>query len=331
MKPFSIAGTTIEPGTRSELELRPAQLPSGGWMAMPLVVLHGVEDGPTTWLTGAIHGDEVVGVEIIRRVLNRTDATQLAGTVLACPVVNVPGFANSDRYFPDRRDLNRSFPGSDRGSLASRFARVLMNEVIARGDFGIDFHSGSDHRTNHPQVRADLSDPATRELAEAFGAPLAIHSRVRDGSLREAAVSSGVTTLLYEGGGAWRFDPTAVAVGTAGALRVLELIGQVSLADVFPSPDSPQPATSETTFIRRSHWVRSPRSGIARVVVGLGEHVSPRQTVAIVTDAYGSSERTIRARSASVVIGLNERPVVHQGDALVHLGSPDSINPDNGR
>ncbi|MCB0990927.1 MAG: succinylglutamate desuccinylase/aspartoacylase family protein, partial [Acidimicrobiales bacterium] len=277
---------------------------------------HGVTEGPTMWLTGAIHGDEIVGVEIIRRVLNTADPTKMAGTVLACPVVNVPGFANSERYFPDRRDLNRSFPGSNRGSLASRFARVLMDQVIRRGDVGIDFHTGSDHRANHPQIRADLSDQSTSDLAHAFGAPLSIHARVRDGSLREAAVNAGVTTLLYEGGGASRFDSQAVEVGTAGVLRVMQRIGQLQPGDQSTSEPP------ETTVVRRSHWVRSPRSGIARVEVELGQHLVPRQPVATVTDAYGSWEWTIRARSHAVVIGRNERPVVHQGDALVHLGTP---------
>ena len=153
-----------------------------------------------------MHGDEIAGVEIIRRVTRSLNARTMSGTLIAVPIVNVHGFLNGDRYLPDRRDLNRSFPGSSNGSLAARIANLFMTEIVKRCDVGIDLHTGSDHRTNLPHVRGDLDDPETRKLAEAFGAPIMLHARVRDGSLRAAATESGATMLLYEGGEAWRFD-----------------------------------------------------------------------------------------------------------------------------
>lgn len=316
MTSLRINNDVVEPGQRAELELRAAQLPSGGWMSMPLIAINGAHDGPTMWLTAAIHGDEVNGVEIIHQVLDVIDPAELRGVLLACPVVNVPGFAVGDRYFPDRRDLNRSFPGSARGSLTSRFAQVLMRDVIGAGDVGIDLHTGSDHRTNLPQIRADLDDPHTCELADVFGAPLALHSRVRDGSLREAAVRRGITTLLYEGGQAWRFDEDAIRVGVEGVLRVMNRVGL--------RPDVTARPAGHTRLFRKSRWVRAPRSGVTRMLVDLGDIVEPRQPLAEVADAYGGERRVIRAREASIVIARLEQPVVHRGDALVHLAPLES-------
>ena len=317
MRPaYNIAGSVVEPGTKSELELRPAQLPSGGWMSMPLIVIHGARPGPTVWLSAAIHGDEVAGVEVIHRVLGLVDPKSMAGTLLACPVVNVPGFASGDRYFPDRRDLNRSFPGSGRGSLTSRFAHALMKEVVSRCSVGIDLHTGSDHRKNFPQIRGDLNDPRTRELAAAFGAPVALHSRVRDGSLRDAAVRKGATVLVYEGGEAWRFDEAAISVGATGTLNVLRHLKMIEVGAFDAAP--------ETTFLQTSRWIRAPRSGVCRVLVELGDRVSKSQPIAVVSDAYGSSESQVRATAASLVIARLEQPIVHRGDALVHVAPLDA-------
>ncbi|MEQ8841636.1 MAG: M14 family metallopeptidase [Acidimicrobiales bacterium] len=308
----TVAGHTLTPGTRTEMELRPAKLPSGGWMSIPVVALHGTRPGPTVWLSAAIHGDEICGVEIIRQVLAPLRPREMAGTLLAVPVVNVPGFANGDRYMPDRRDLNRSFPGSKRGSLASRFAHAFMSEIVQLCDVGIDLHTGSDHRRNVPQIRADLTDARTAELTRVFAAPYALHSRLRDGSLREAACSRGATALLYEAGEAWRFERDAIEVGVRGVRRVLSHLG-------VTSPDAASADVVPTTILGSSSWVRSPQSGLARLDVELGDTVTERQTIGVVADAIGTTQRPIRAPRAGVVIGRNESPVVHRGDALVHI------------
>ena len=210
---IEIAGNNVEAGRRAKIELPIARLMSGTPVALPVLVLHGAADGPTMWLSAAIHGDEIGGVEIIRRVLERIDTTRLAGTVLAVPVVNVHGFNTGDRYLPDRRDLNRSFPGSARGSLASRVAHLMMTEVIGRSDIGIDLHTGSDHRVQLPQVRGDLDQDSVRSMAMSFAAPITLHARGRDGSHREAATEAGLlvhaaaalSAMLVFAGVAWVF------------------------------------------------------------------------------------------------------------------------------
>ncbi len=206
---FRIGELEVAPGRSATGELPIARQVTGTRISLPLQVVHGRSDGSTVWLSAAVHGDEINGVEIIRRVMRQLDARTMAGTVIAVPIVNVHGFLNGDRYLPDRRDLNRSFPGSPTGSLAARIANLFMTEIVSRCDVGIDLHTGSDHRTNLPQIRADLDDPETRALAEAFGAPLMLHSRIRDGSLRGAATERGATVLLFEGGEALRFDDDA--------------------------------------------------------------------------------------------------------------------------
>ncbi len=280
------------------MELRPAQLPSGGWMEIPLVVLHGANVGPTVWLSAAIHGDEVGGVEIIRQVLAALDPTELSGTVLAVPIVNVAGFSTGDRYMPDRRDLNRSFPGSHRGSLASRFAHTFMTEIVHQSDVGIDLHTGSDHRHNVPQIRADLEDPLTRELTDAFGAPFALHARLRDGSLREAGCRAGATVLLYEGGEAWRLP----RIDRRGGARCATCAHPPGChRDACPARGRCRRVCSASrrgSAVRRAVWPGSTSSS--------GEFVVARQTVGLVADAIGSRERVIRASRAGVIIGRND-------------------------
>jgi uncharacterized protein len=188
---------------------------------MPVVVINGKHPGPTVWLSGAIHGDELNGVEVVRRVLPRIDQRTLRGAIIAVPVVNVFGFVEQSRYLPDGRDLNRSFPGSARGSMASQLAALFMKEVVMQCELGIDLHTAAAHRTNIPQVRANLDDAETLALAKAFGAPFIIDARLRDGSVRSAATKRGIKVLLYEAGQIHRFDEEAVEAGVDGVLRVL--------------------------------------------------------------------------------------------------------------
>ena len=311
--PFEIAGQEVSPGERTSLEIPVARLPSGTWMSLPLTVLRGAEPGLVVWLSAAVHGDELNGTEIIRRVLERLSATTLAGTVIAAPVVNVFGFVNQSRYLPDRRDLNRSFPGSPRGSLAARLANLFMTEVVARADIGIDLHTGSGHRDNLPQVRADLTDTQTRALAEAFGASAIVHSRMRNGSLREAAVSSGVPVLVYEGGEALRLGEQPIAAGVEGVFRTLAALGAIDPMD---------PPATPTIEARETRWLRARRGGMARIEADLGERVRSGQVLAVVADPDGSAASTVRAPADGIVIGLTRNPLVNQGDAIAHLARP---------
>ena len=307
---FSIAGNSIPAGKVVKLELPIARLMSGTPVALPVVVLHGRNDGPAVWLSAAVHGDELCGVEIIRRVVDGLDPTSMSGTVLAVPVVNVHGFNTGDRYLPDRRDLNRSFPGSARGSLAARIAKLMMTEVVGRCSIGIDLHTGSDRRINLPQIRADLDDPATLALARTFAAPISIHSRVRDGSLRQAATEAGATVLVYEGGEALRFDPVAINAGTEGTQRVLLELGIA---------ESATRASSDTILSTKSRWVRAHRSGILHLEVDLGAHVAKGDIAATIRDPFGKRLSRLTARTDGVVIAHTQAALVNQGDAVVHI------------
>jgi predicted deacylase len=307
--PFSISDREVAAGRLERFEIPVARLTSGSELGLPVQVLHGSEDGPTVWLSGAVHGDELCGVEIIRQVLEAMDPTTMRGTLIACPIVNVHGFNTGDRYFPDRRDLNRSFPGSARGSLASRVAHLFMTEVVDRCDVGIDFHSGTDHRSNLPHIRGDMEDDRTRSLAEVFGAPIALHSRLRDGSLRYAATERDTTVLLFEGGEAHRIEPATVSAGRDGTLRVLSVLG---MRDDPPSEQTTRVAMSST-------WIRAPRSGILHLMCELGDEVDAGDRIGTVVDAFGTSLGHLRARSGGIVVGQRQHPLVNQGDAVSHI------------
>ncbi len=308
-----IAGLDVPAGRAATGEIPISRLVTGTQISLPIRVLHGAADGPTVWLSAAVHGDEIAGVEIIRRVVASIDARRLTGTLLTVPIVNVHGFLNGDRYLPDRRDLNRSFPGSPSGSLAARIANLFMTEIVARADVGIDLHTGSDHRTNLPQIRADLDDPTTRELAAAFGAPVMLHAKLRDGSLRAAATGDDTTVLLYEGGEAWRFDEAAIRVGVRGVLGVLDALDMVRA-------DRPTPTSIES---RSSSWVRARRSGIASLEVELGDRVEAGQVLATIRDSLGVRLSQTKAARSGIVIGHTQHPLVNQGDAIVHLAQLD--------
>lgn len=310
-RPIEVGGVSVAPGHKASIELPVTTLPTGSSLSLPLSVVHGAADGPTVWLSGAIHGDELNGVEIIRQVLDQLRPRSLAGTVIAAPVVNVFGFINESRYLPDRRDLNRSFPGSPRGSLAGRLAHLFMKQVVERCDYGMDLHSGSDHRTNLPQIRCDTNDPAVMALAESFAAPVTVHASTRDGSLREECTERGIPMLVFEGGQAHRFDDAAITAGVAGVLRVLTSLG----LRAGPAPEAEHP----TLVVRRTHWVRSRRGGLFRLNAQLGARVPAGAELGIVADAHGRTHGAVRAPFDGVVIGLNHNPLVSAGDALVHL------------
>ena len=308
---FAIGNLRVRAGSTKEVELPITRLVTGGDVSLPVLVVHGREEGPVVWVNAATHGDEVLGVEIIRRVTADLPARDLRGTLVAVPVVNVLGFMAGDRYLPDRRDLNRSFPGSARGSLASRIAHLFMTEVVAKCEVGIDLHTGSDRRTNLPQIRADLDDPRTRELAEAFGAPVMLHARIRDGSLRQAGRDVGAAVLLYEGGEAWRLDEAPITAGVEGVRRVLATLGMLEAPAGPPHPPS--------AVSRRSGWVRARGTGILRLDVTLGEHVDAGQRLGGLSDTFGRRVRLVHADRSGIVIGLTRAPIVNAGDALVHV------------
>jgi predicted deacylase len=234
-------------------------------------------------------------------------------------VVNVFGFVNQSRYLPDGRDLNRSFPGSNRGSMAARLAHLLLTHVVADCQVGIDLHTAAGHRINTPQVRADLDDPETRHLAAAFGAPYTIHARLRDGSLRQAATERGMKVLVYEAGSVQRFQEGPISTGVNGVLRVLEALGMGAWDT---------PARAESVEIRKTAWARATRGGIASVEVGLGDTVDAGRVVATIGDALGGRPIGVKTALAGHVIALTQNPMVSMGDALVHIAVPGAEGED---
>jgi predicted deacylase len=309
--PIVIAGVEVAAGERQDFEIPLAKLLTGTPLDLPVSVIHGRRPGPAMLICAAIHGDEINGVEIIRQLLGILDPARLSGTLVATPIVNVFGFIEQRRYLPDRRDLNRSFPGSQRGSLASRLANTFLNQVVAPCQYVIDLHTASRHRTNLPQIRADVEDEETRRCALAFGAPVMIHARLRDGSLRAAASRRGIRVLLFEGGEALRFDAEAIKAGVRGVLRVM------SSLDMWKSSrrrETPEPFEAQT-----SQWVRARRSGMLHVEVALGQEVFAGRRLGFITDALGKRITIVSAPADGVVIGYATNPLVYRGDALVHV------------
>jgi len=312
-RPFEFNGVRVEPGQRIGIDLPVARLYTHTSLAMPVQVVHGKLQGPCLFVSAAIHGDELNGVEVIRRLLRHAALKRLRGTLVAIPIVNVHGFLDRSRYLPDRRDLNRSFPGSAKGSLAARIARLFMTEVVARCSYGIDLHTGAIHRENIPQIRANLDDAETERLARAFGVPVLINSTLRDGSLRMAAAEQGVTMLLYEAGEALRFDEVSIRAGLKGVLNVMRELG------MLPAIKRNATGLKAPVIARSSFWVRAPESGILRTLVPLGTQVEKGGLLAIIADPLGEAEIKVRARHEGIVIGRSQLPLVHQGEALYHL------------
>lgn len=308
---IEIAKETIPPGRSQILEIPVSRLPTQTVLSLPVTVVNGIKPGPKLWLSAAIHGDELNGVEIIRQVLERVKPETLRGTLFAVPIVNVFGFIEQSRYLPDRRDLNRSFPGSETGSLAARLANLFMREIVNQSTHGIDLHTAAIHRVNLPQIRANLADEATYECAKAFGTEVIIHADTRDGSLRQAATKKGIPVLLYEAGEALRFDAEAIATGVRGVFRVMNYLGMSDFATVESS--------TLPIEIRKSKWIRASRGGIFHLAVNLGEKVVKRQKLGFTTDAFGREQQRIRASVDGIVIGYTLNPLVNQGDAIVHL------------
>lgn len=309
-----IGDISVQPGEARRLEIPVSRLPTETWLSLPIHVVNGDRPGPRLWLSAAVHGDELNGVEIIRKVIEQLEPSELAGAVIAVPIVNVFGFIEQSRYLPDRRDLNRCFPGSPRGSLASRLAHLFMTEVVTQCTHGIDIHTGSNHRANLPQIRANLKDSETLRCAKSFRAPVMMHAEVRDGSLREAATLRGIHVLLYEAGEPLRFDSDAIRIGIDGVLRVMAKLKMIERVKSKKRPPSLR--------VEKSSWVRARRSGILRRLVDLGQMVAKNQRLGIISDAFGENSLVVKAPFEGIVIACVNNPLVNQGDAILHLASP---------
>lgn len=317
MDDLIIAETVVKPGTHTTVQLPIASLYTHTKIELPVHIIHGKKPGPKLFVSAAIHGDELNGVEIIRRLLATKSLKNLRGSLIAIPIVNMFGLIQHSRYLPDRRDLNRSFPGSAKGPLASRLAHIFMETIVKHCDYGIDIHTAAIHRSNLPQIRAKLDDPETEELASAFGVPVVINSNTRDGSLRQSASENNVKTLLYEAGEALRFDELPIKAGVRGIIRIMRHLNMLN-------PSKRKQNVAEPYVARSSYWVRAPHAGVFRDVKKLGAHVKKGDllgTISDPTDIFNKTEFPVTAYRSGVVIGKTTLPLVNEGDAIYHIAS----------
>ena len=330
--PFEIGGVSVAPGSRATVNLPISVLFDHTPMTLTVRVVHGREPGPVLLVCAAVHGDEINGVEVIRRLLRMTSLGKLRGTLVAVPVVNTFGFLNQTRYLPDRRDLNRSFPGSPKGSLTSQLAHLFNTQVVAKCTHGIDLHTGAIHRTNFPQIRAVLTDPSVRKMAQAFGVPLLLNAKLRPGSLRSVGGNYGIPFLVYEAGEALRYDGTSIRAGFRGVVNVMRYLDMLPpprreerRADLLDREASVPPKAQ--VIAQSSIWVRALAGGLLRDPVRLGAVVEPGTRLGVIADPLGNAEVRIVSDISGVVIGKTNLPVVNQGDGLFNIAQvsdPDS-------
>ncbi len=310
--PLTIGGVRIAAGERRTLELPLARVFSHADLNMTVQVVRGERPGPVLCVSAGVHGDELNGVEIVRRLLKQKNLARLRGTLIAVPVVNLFGFLQQTRYLPDRRDLNRCFPGSEKGSLAARLAHLFMTQIMAHADYAIDLHTGALHRRNLPQIRACLSDTRTAEMAHAFGAPVILDASLRDGSLRAAAHERGIPMLVYEAGEALRMDEVAVRAGVRGITTVMRELGMLARTRRRKAPPEPITALGST-------WLRAADSGLFRSHVRLGARVRQGDTLGVLASPFGEGEVTMQAHAGGIIIGMSQIPLLNEGDAAFHI------------
>ena len=320
-EPFSIElfGETIPANTQRRFNIPIGQLYTHTDMAIPVQVVNGRKAGPVLLVCAAIHGDELNGIEVVRRVLAARWLEQLRGTVIAVPMVNVLGIIHRSRYLPDRRDLNRCFPGSESGSLGGRVANLFVQEILKKCDCAIDLHTGAIHRSNMPQIRVHLENPQATALAHAFGVPLVINAPIRDGTLRGTGDDLGIPIITYEAGEALRFDEAAIHIGVKGVRNVMTHLQMLPPRKVIKKP-------VESFMANSSSWVRAPADGLFRCKLKLGDRVARDELLGIIDGPLGGSEMEVRAPFSGILIGNTNIPLVNEGEALLHLARFDDMD-----
>jgi len=312
MEPITIAGETIEPGRQKQILAVISKLPTRTEIEIPIIVSRSKKHGPTLLLMGGMHGDEINGVEIVRRVIASKYNKPEIGTVICIPIFNVYGFLNFSRQVPDGKDVNRSFPGTRSGSLASQLAYHFRNEILPVIDLGLDFHTGGARINNYPQIRGLMENPYNLELAKAFGAKYIINSPLREKSLRKEAGKIDKSILVYEAGESLRLRKHAIDEGVNGALRVMKHLGMRSEA---PNP------SCDPIMISKSKWIRARAAGLYYSFVRPGEQVEIGQRLGSIAGPFGEFERPLKSTVKGHVIAVNNNPVVNRGDALMHIGT----------
>lgn len=307
---ITINGEKIGRGEDRKLFLRIARLPTHTNIDLPVRVLRSNEPGPVLLLSGGLHGDELNGIEIVRRMLQSGKAMPTRGSVIAIPLMNIYGFIQTVRGVPDGKDINRSFPGSKTGSLAKLVAYTIMTEIIPKIDYGIDFHTGGSNRSNLPQIRCMFGNDKNMELARAFSPPVIVHSGLIKGSFRSAAHKMKKQILVYETGESLRYDEAGIREGIEGTLRLMKYLGMTEKAVT---------ASTEPEIYNHTLWHRAPYAGLFKTALRLGDTVKKRECIGYITDPFGLEVHKVICRNEGRVIGLNYCPVVHKGDAIIHI------------
>lgn len=316
-KPINILGTEILPGKRTIINLDIARLHTQTKVEIPVIIERSRQDGPVLLLNAGIHGNEVNGVEIVREIIKRKINKPKKGTVICIPVLNVIGFLNQSREFPDGKDLNRVFPGSKSGSLASIFAYHLMNKILPHVDYCIDFHTGGANRFNSSQIRISKGDPELLELAKVFNPRFIVYAPDRERSFRQAATHAGKKVLLFEGGKSLDFHKRITLRGTRGVMRIMQHLDMRDFSKELANGDH-----IDSVIIEQSNWVRARHGGLFRFQIKDGAKVEKGDVIGSISDPYGYVEYQVKSPASGHVLGLNHAPIVYQGDALIHLGFP---------
>lgn len=312
---FHILDKEVLPGETKTVNLKIAQLHTMTELKIPIIVSHSDIKGPVVLLSAGLHGDEFNGIETVRQIIRKKVNRPKRGTIICIPVINVFGFVNQSREFPDGRDLNRVFPGSREGSLASQFAYNLMEHIIPLVDFVLDFHAGGRSRFNAPQLRIEENQPDLELLADAFQAPFLLYSKNIEGSFRESCDRLGKKYLLFEGGKSLDINPKIVQEAISGTLRFLNYLDMVKPDfEIFP-------AEHPMIYIEDSHWIRADLSGLFQSMAPTGTFVEEGQTIAWITDPYGSVEKPVISPVAGYIINENQGPIAFQGDAIFHIST----------
>jgi hypothetical protein len=320
---YKIEGIEIKRGARIRINIDMGSIYDFTDVKMPIEVIRGEKDGPTLFVSSTIHGDEINGIEIIRELtisgyFNKENLKNLSGMLILIPIVNIFGFNDRTRYLPDRRDLNRCFPGAKNGSLTSQLAHKFIQEIVSKSDYGIDLHTGAFHRFNYPQIRADISDKKTFEIAKIFNSEVIINSNLRDGSLRAAGSKLKIPMILFEAGEALRFDDDSIKIGLNGILNVMTKIGMINKRKII--------ANNQKTFIANSSfWVRAPSSGVHIMIKKIGEKVKKNEILSEISNPFGDKKILVKAKDEGMIIGISKLPLVNKGDALFHIASEKKL------
>ena len=312
-KIITILGRTIKPGESCEANFDVAKLHTASTIDVPVIIERSKKPGPTVLFTAGIHGDEVNGVEIVRQIIAKGINKPKCGTIICIPIINIFGFINMKREFPDGRDLNRVFPGIKNGSLASRVANKLVNEVVSQVDFVVDFHTGGSGRFNAPQIRIAKNNPKLDELAKTFGAPFVLYSKNLKKSFRNTTYKLGIPMLLFEGGKSYHIDSNVTNTGVNGAKRVLHSLGMLGSKYKVTTPKK------ASVYITNSRWQRANYSGMFKASIPINSLVQKDDILGNITDPYGKFNHFVRASNSGYIINVNESPIVYQGDALFHI------------